>query len=582
MGLLNYYFSEADWLTAGLAVFIPLWVIILIIAHAVLKKKNKNFGVWRVMCFVPLLLCVVHFLIRRFRGDGAIQTMAQFYGAVYIAAVITALWQFFAKRRHGHRITAVITLLSTVIALLATSIYALTVNMANYTLMNYEESFSGVIDTLKEKYVLEQWKEIDFDDLETKLMPQVKKAQEENDPVGYYAALTELQYYMSDGHVGVYSHKPEWSHEAAERLAGDDHGFSMFTLDNGDTIAVLTDKESEAYKSGIHEGTVITKWNGEDIDTAKASVKCIYPDMTFPVKENEERFKAAFLAGKGGEQVEVTFLDENGDQKTAMVKSSGSYARRLSRVGIKLSASKDYDSPEEMMNDNFTAKMISDDCGYLLINCESYDNIKDITCIFTGEYPEITELVRKKLDDMKAQGMKKLIIDIRNNAGGMDEISGAVTALFTDEKLYINGMGKVVNGEYKHIYKHYLDPDGTYKDMPVVVLTNYMCASAGDGLAYDLSRCPNVTTMGITQPCGVNQFTGGYIKTSDNEITFAYPDSLSLDEDGQIFIDTNADRISRDPVDVKIPVTADAAKIIFGDSEKDYELDYALEYLSQK
>lgn len=39
-------------------------------------------------------------------------------------------------------------------------------------------------------------------------------------------------------------------------------------------------------------------------------------------------------------------------------------------------------------------------------------------------------------------------------------------------------------------------PDGRYADIPVVVLVNSNCMSAGDGMAKFLGDCPNVTLMG--------------------------------------------------------------------------------------
>ena len=89
---------------------------------------------------------------------------------------------------------------------------------------------------------------------------------------------------------------------------------SMCTLDNGNTIAVLVEQSGEAYKAGIRNGTVITGWNGRDIKEAAAEVECIYPDLAFAVKENEDFFRPLFLAGKGGETVSVEFVDEDGNK----------------------------------------------------------------------------------------------------------------------------------------------------------------------------------------------------------------------------------------------------------------------------
>ena len=51
-----------------------------------------------------------------------------------------------------------------------------------------------------------------------------------------------------------------------------------------------------------------------------------------------------------------------------------------------------------------------------------------------------------------------------------------------------------------------------------------------------------------------------------------------MNEDGEPNADTAADRISRNPVEVRIPLDYDAAMKIFRDNE-DYELDWAMKYI---
>ena len=83
----------------------------------------------------------------------------------------------------------------------------------------------------------------------------------------------------------------------------------MFKDEEGSFLAVMVDEESEAYGYGITDGTVITKWDGKALDEAAEEVKCIY-SRSFAYIENEELFKPVFLAGRGGDTVQVSFLDE--------------------------------------------------------------------------------------------------------------------------------------------------------------------------------------------------------------------------------------------------------------------------------
>ena len=114
----------------------------------------------------------------------------------------------------------------------------------------------------------------------------------------------------------------------------------------------------------------------------------------------------------------------------------------------------------------------------------------------------------------------------------------------------------------------------------MVVLTNGGCISAGDSTAQCLSKLSNVTLAGITNPSGSGQITGGCCVLSEGIVSVNYPVGLMLNENDEPDIDTRADRISRNPVEVRIPLDYDAAMKIFRDKE-DYELSWAVNYLEE-
>ena len=176
--------------------------------------------------------------------------------------------------------------------------------------------------------------------------------------------------------------------------------------------------------------------------------------------------------------------------------------------------------------------------------------------------------------------MEYLVVDLRNNSGGLDEIGCALVDLLTDEDYFAQGLGVRRNGQYVCVSEHGVHGTGEFADLQVVALTNYNCGSAGDGAALYLSRLPNVTLAGITDPGGYNQETGGTCVLSGGLVSVGYPVGLILNEDGEPNIDTRADRISRDPVEVRIPFDYDAAMKIFRDKE-DYELEWAVQYLER-
>lgn len=586
MELLINSLLSVDRISLLFTLFLLLWSIALTVLHHIWKKKAaKNspeepalrqcMFIWRLLCLVPLPLAVLHSIFFHFRGSWELSLAL--YGSLYFVSILLALWQFLAHRKYGYRVAAACVNLFAILGLLMFfSVHsALYTKVHNFTNQSYTESFRSILRTMQREYVLSEWKNIDYDALEKDIMPMVEEAEETQDSIAYGVALMNYTYRFYDGHVCVDALDDEVTDALCERLAGNDYGFSLATLDDGSTIAVLTDPGSAAYELGIHDGSIITRWDGSSIADAVQDVSCIYPEiLTFPVAENESYIKPLFLAGKGGKEIEITFLDENGNEKTASLKSMGSYRTRL-----ELALSRFYHSDIE--DENFSCKMLTDACGYLRINAENCGFPYDTMASLQGEYHQITEILDKKLQTLCDNGMKTLIIDLRGNEGGSDFMSPSIASLFSKEEFFCHTFARYKDGAYIPLKTEVkVAANGAYADIPTAVLVNAQCCSSGDGLAENLSRLPNITLMGITSSNGICQTTGGYCFTTDSEYAIAYPYLLDLDENGEPRIDTRADRINRIPLKRHIPLTKESALAIFS-GEGDYELEYAMDFLKQ-
>lgn len=157
-----------------------------------------------------------------------------------------------------------------------------------------------------------------------------------------------------------------------------------------------------------------------------------------------------------------------------------------------------------------------------------------------------------------------------------------VVSLFTNDEIDMGCSALKINGEYMTVTEYRVRADGRWADLPVVVLTNAQCGSSGDGFVYALSRYPNVTTMGITCSEGIFQNVGGHIILPDSHFYLHYPVISSLEQNGDIMIDTKADRLTRIPLDEYIPVTKEAALMFFGENNRDYEAEYAVNFLDMQ
>lgn len=548
-------------------------MIVLAVLHHRWKGNNKKIRLWRGLCFLPAVISAVHaFIYLR----GFTLFLAGFF-PLYAVSLFALLPVLFAKRKIGYKITAVITGLVTCV--FGFYYLGMAPDYFNHSRESYTESFHSLVMDMDEHYVLKEWKEVDFAALEAKYMPMVREAEMEQDEGKFADAIMMFCSELHDGHVHVITDDKDRIGCASYTVSYKprEYGLAMVQLDNSDVIAVCTTED--VHKLGIKDGTVITGWNGKDI--LKACKEDV-PDLGMSVRENADRVAAIVLSGIGDDTVEVSFLDANGTEHTVTLADLGNphtqlEALRLFRHCEMLDDEDEFDS---LLAENFSTKMLDDKCGYLRITCESSDD--DLYDIFvgymTGNHAKAREMFRNKLRDLKAQGMEYLIVDLRNNQGGYDEIANALCDLLTTEDMDHLALGIRNKGSYNPTSTHGIKGDGEFADLKVMVLTNFGCLSAGDGASLYLSRLPNVILAGLTDPYGCNQETGAISALTGGNIYVCFPDGLVLDGNGVPNIDTRKDCVSRNPVEVRIPLDYDAAMKIFHDKE-DYELNWAMQYL---
>lgn len=95
---------------------------------------------------------------------------------------------------------------------------------------------------------------------------------------------------------------------------------------------------------------------------------------------------------------------------------------------------------------------------------------------------------------------KGLILDIRNNGGGLLTNSERIASRFIDEKRlvgYVRHKTGKAHDAFSEPYPQYLEPsEGILWLRPVVVLTNRRCYSAANDFVQKVSPLPLVTTLG--------------------------------------------------------------------------------------
>ena len=277
-------------------------MVVLAVSHHFMKKHIK---IWSALCLIPMLVYIIFLIKEHYVGNA--ELMVYRYAAFGVVALILALWGLAIFLKRSYIAYTIITMVVSTVVLLGSIITIWAVwlmpNVANYSRLGWTESFEKTIDYLEQEYVLSDWKDIDYDKIREELIPMVEEAEKTGDEVGFAVALYELKYEINDGHIEVLG-DAGIRDAAISRLAGNDYGFSMFRAKSG-------------------EGTVITKWNNTPIDEATEGVKCIDRWHSFQTSENIYIAQPIFLAGQGGEQLEVTFINDKNKEETITLAPCG-------------------------------------------------------------------------------------------------------------------------------------------------------------------------------------------------------------------------------------------------------------------
>ena len=501
---------ETDASIQFMYIFLLSFIVVLTVFHHFMKEKIK---LWAGLCAIPVVVYIIFMCGAYYRGDKDL-TMIR-YAAFGVVALFIALWGLSVLRKHSYKANTIVLIVCSLIILLINllAIWAvwLRPNVANYSHLNWTKAFEKTIDYMEKEYILNDWKEIDYDKIRKELIPKVEVAERNNDEVGYVVALYELKYEFHDGHVTVRGDM-NIRNQAIARLAGNDYGLSMFRASSGEVLAILVDENSECYAKGIHNGTVITKWDGVLVEEAAENVKCIDREHALQSWENIHLAQPIFLAGQGGDSISVTFINDSGKEETVELAACGEYInRRTEALNILFD---DY----VIVGENYSTRMLNENVGYLRITDEEYstDPMFVTKATIAGYSQDIYDDLDKRLEEMKSQGMDRIIIDIRNNGGGYGYESRTVASLFTSDPIpYYLTLYK--DGEYKVMKEADELKGGKYSDIPVVVLVNGQTCSAGDLMAYYLKGSKNVKLIGNTETWGAAQGTGGSVMLTDSK-----------------------------------------------------------------
>jgi carboxyl-terminal processing protease len=174
-----------------------------------------------------------------------------------------------------------------------------------------------------------------------------------------------------------------------------------------------------------------------------------------------------------------------------------------------------------------------------------------------------------------------LILDIRNNVGGLDDMAAAILGSFYTQKAFYEDQNtfdpKTGGRTVKAGGTLYIEPAQDLFTGHVIALINQKCLSSGEGIALGIQNLDNGDTLGFYGTNGSFGLTGSEAKLPGG-LTVSWPSGQSLGADGQIQLDSRGGIGGVAPT-IRVPMTSERAQRVA--QGEDIDLEEAIAVLSE-
>ncbi|MGQ7885033.1 S41 family peptidase [Paenibacillus sp. WC2504] len=433
--------------------------------------------------------------------------------------------------------------------------------VSHFSHMSYSQAFVQLNERLSREYPFGDWKKVDWAAMKNKYEPLFLQAEQQKNKDLYYTTLRSYLYSLRDGHVKIVNEKLYDDNHVFKQEVGGGVGLSTIQLDQGKVVVNLLLVGSPAEKSGIQLGAEIISWDGKEAQEAyHATYWSENPMATDGDRnDNQGRFMVRTSIGK---DVQVAFKNkgETEIKKVTLTAYDDNY-ETLKKTRVKPNKT---DAPVE-------SEVLSNEYGYVKIRY----------FLPSATMPHPDKVLGTKLKEFQEKQINGLIIDVRDNPGGSDDLVIAMAGYFVNKpKLYeyvsyYNRMaGKF---EINAIETRIIKPAELYYGGKLAILINQRTGSSGEGLPLVVKGLPHARIVGFTSTNGSFGVVSSPIQVEMPEgYLLQLPDGRSLNQDKMIQGDSDDKGQGGAIPDIDIPLNEQTfeQKYIQG---QDVELNYAIQ-----
>ncbi|MBK8475785.1 MAG: hypothetical protein IPL39_05585 [Opitutaceae bacterium] len=457
------------------------------------------------------------------------------------------------------------------------------------------EVFDKAVDALAERYPFTEHKGIDWAQVRTEFRPALLEAEKAGDPAGAYVAWRRFVHgTLHDGHVTFWALPGTPAAEAEDAvlatITGGSYGIEVVRCDDGTVLVVGVDEAAAA--QGLVFGARLFEWNGRPVAEALAQTDLVWAP-TFGSRESVPVLREElFVRGAVGTTVTVRFVGSEQSALREAVLIAGpvdaSQAPRYARSAFGRRVS--------LPENGYAIALREDGVGVLTLRAmqpaipPGVDPATLTPEVVIAAVEQMVAEVHDGVKQLEAQGAKGLVVDLRNNEGGLDALGAMVAGLFDSRpRHYLTSVAYDAAARRWNAVKNYdsvmrlwgnplyVQPAETVFGGRIAILVNPETVSAGEGCALRLSEVPGATVVGFFGSNGsfgnMADADGGLLGLGAG-LLLSYPIERCVDERGRILLD--ADSAGRGGVipQVRVPRTPATMHALFAEG-RDVEMETA-------
>lgn len=476
------------------------------------------------------------------------------------------------------------------------------VDLSNET---WSQAFLEMNHLLSSEYALSEQKNINWDQLQNKYLPQIIAAEaNQHDKAAYYRALANYMQELHDTHSSVIADEDsQKSHDFLSNLITQNtrgnYGIIIsktYAQDGTHYIASYVEPGSPAAVAGVRTGAAIITWNNKPIDQAVADT-----DITLGNELNNElevgfynpstqasidyEKSRTLMQAPIGTAVNITWLNPDTHEvraATLLAADDHKVIDNKTNLYPYVSNSPDGSDPDPTTQ----IKVIwSEDGNYVQLK------IMDLT---TGDHDNpkdslLYQYFLQCMQDITRKNPKGIIVDVRGNQGGNGAVALMMAGFFTNipQSSFFMKLAYYIVEVQGYLFspdKAHIDSQTPVYTGPTVVLTDVGTVSAAEWLALSLQKIgkPVLSLYPNTQGAFCGQAGDPrFILPGDSDVNYwvVFSSCRAYDADGKILVDSNAKLEGGVKTDVLIPFNANTAINIYTNN-KDEALEYAKSYLA--